>query len=528
MTLQAQLRLIAIVTLLSLGGVIVYSIIQLGLLRGDFDRYRNQQLFSDNLAAIKSEALAVSRLDPMLIESEAKLGATNTRVLALQQPLTQFAPAGTDVEKIAHIATLWNENVQGFKLAFEIASTSPEDALTAPDMLYRSKIEPMIADIDKLIETNQSGAIKAEQAISRTVEQIIWIIVVPLVFAGITIVVFQAVFNRRLKDRVDEVIAAMSHLLDGNLTHRLPAGYADEIGAMAATVNTFVARFETILREVNASAGLTILAADKVSNVTQSASSNAQMQSEKVFNAKIAIEEMHRTVMKIAANAEQANKVALRTRDDVQMSANIGRATITGLAKLDDTISHSANTMNGLEQSLKQIGSISKVIRDIAEQTNLLALNAAIEAARAGEYGRGFAVVANEVRVLSERTNSSAKDISNLLNGVQQSANNAVEVMSAARKEAQNGVAHGRKISEVLVSIEGSMQAVVDSMQQIALATQSQSDASTQIAAHIEAVSDITASTSSDIEVTRGEMNGLTTTSQTLHRTIAQFRFAPA
>jgi methyl-accepting chemotaxis protein len=498
------------------------------MLRGDFGKYRNQQSFNDNLAAIKSEALAVSRLDPMLLESEAKLAASDTRVLALQQQVAQLTPVGTDAERITRIATLWNENVKGFKLAFEIAATSPEDALTAPDMLYRSKIEPMIADIDSLVETNQNDAIKAEQAISRTVDHIIWIIVVPLVFAGITIIVFQAVFNRRLKERVDEVISAMSHLLDGNLTHRLPASYADEIGTMATTVNTLVARFETILREVNASAGQTIIAANKVSCVTQSASNNAQMQSEKVFNAKVAIEEMHRSVMEIATNADHATKVALDTRDELQKSAAIGHATICSLAKLDDTISHSANTMNGLEQSLKQIGTISKVIRDIAEQTNLLALNAAIEAARAGEYGRGFAVVADEIRVLSERTNSSAKDISNLLNGVQQSANGAVEVMSAARREAQNGVVQGRKISDVLVSVEGSMQIVVDSMQQIALATQNQSATSTRIAAHIEAVSDITASTSSDIEVTRGEMSGLTTTSQTLHRTIAQFRFAPA
>jgi len=525
MTLQAQLRLIALITMFSLTGVIIFSVIQLGSLRSAFNDYEVRQTLSTQLSTIKSEALSILRADPMLFETEQRLRLADSKVLALHSETLKSVIAEADRMKLAEVLGYWQKYVKGLDLAMKIASTNPEDAITAQDMLYRLHIEPMIANIDAIVFSNQDALSQSEADIKADVNQIIWIVVLPLMFAGGVILVFQARFNRHLKKRVDDVILAMDHLIKGDLTHRLPTSHTDEIGVMAGTVNTFIASFESILRDVSASADQTMKASNKVHQMTHVVSSNAQMQSEKVSEASTSIQEMRQTISTIAENANFAAEAAKRTQVQVHEGATVGKQTLFALSHLDSSMEGSVQTMENLNSTIRKVNDISKVIKDIADQTNLLALNAAIEAARAGEYGRGFAVVADEIRMLSERTSLSAKDISELLKAVQISAANAVTVMRSAREEAKSGVLHGEKTDAVLAEIGLSMRLVADRMHQIAEATQEQSVSGKYISTHIAEVNVIATNTNNDIVNTRNEMAGLANTSEVLHRSVSRFRF---
>ncbi|MCX7192470.1 MAG: methyl-accepting chemotaxis protein [Proteobacteria bacterium] len=526
MTLQAQLRLIAIITLISLSGVVIFAVIQLSMLRNTFDQYQNQQVYAANLSAIKSEALAISRADPILQETAQELALADKKIHTLHQSTLLAAQPGVDQAKLKQLLNAWEAYAKGLALATRIASTSPADAVTAQDMLYGMHTGPMITDINALLEANKSAWADSNASINSAVDRIIWIIVLPLVFAGIVIIAFQARFNRHLKKRVDDVIRAMDHLINGDLTHRLPTSHADEIGVMACTVNSFIANFESILREVNLSSEQASKASGKVLQMTHAVSTNANAQSAKASNANDSIQEMRSTIFAIAENANFAADAANRTREQVREGSEAGRQTLDAISNLDITMNESVQTMDGLNQTLNRVNDISKIIKDIAGQTNLLALNAAIEAARAGEHGRGFAVVADEVRILSDRTANSARDITELLNEVQISAQNAVSVMQSARETAKVGVTRGKKTDAVLAEIGDSMQLVALRMQQIAQATQEQSTSGELIAAHMAEVHSISANTSDDLDNTRDEMEGLARASEVLHRSVSRFRFS--
>lgn len=138
-------------------------------------------------------------------------------------------------------------------------------------------------------------------------------------------------------------------------------------------------------------------------------------------------------------------------------SLNLVKEGITNIEAVVSQINDLNQLVEQSTQNIKQLEQLSKLIEDfatsiskIAAKTNMLSLNASIEAARAGEQGRGFAVVAKQVGELAAQSTKSSKDISDTVREVQGFVETMVDSMNDIHKMSVKQHDKASEISELL------------------------------------------------------------------------------
>jgi methyl-accepting chemotaxis protein len=258
------------------------------------------------------------------------------------------------------------------------------------------------------------------------------------------------------------------------------------------------------------SAKVSVQAASAIDEVTstmhemsinvQNVVKNTQLQASSVAETSASIDQMVTSIQRVADTAKLLVDISHRSREEARVGMETMDKATTGLNRASQAIQSSAEIIDVLGRRADSIGKIIEVIDDLAEQTNLLALNAAIEAARAGEHGLGFAVVAEEVRKLAEKSTQSTKEISELIQGIQKEAREAVDNMEKSTSMVQDGLTLNKDLSLALDKISDVVSEVYKYSQEIGAATMEQSSGSSQIAKATNRLTEITQEINSSVE----------------------------
>ncbi|WP_174874558.1 methyl-accepting chemotaxis protein [Vogesella oryzae] len=238
-----------------------------------------------------------------------------------------------------------------------------------------------------------------------------------------------------------------------DLTRRIEVARQDEVGEVAAAINSLLENFRHALNRTSEHASELELAARELADKAAAAANSSGEQRESAALMHGYSQELGGSVHQIEQVASDASRAASASSDAATQGSRSLVAAVEEVNRISGTLDAAAGSLHSLEESASQISTIIGVIHDIAEQTNLLALNAAIEAARAGEFGRGFAVVADEVRKLAERTSSATGEISGMIGSMQSATGSAVDAMRQSVTLAANGAAITGEARQAIDSI---------------------------------------------------------------------------
>lgn len=333
---------------------------------------------------------------------------------------------------------------------------------------------------------------EATQAISHLSRLMLLISVGCLVLACMAILILAKKFAKPITIMRDECLL----LAQGDLQKReLSVTSEDEIGQLASGFQEMGATLRTLIGQVHtqseqlaasseqltASADQSALAANQVAASITDVANGAIEQLTAATETSAIVEQMSASIEQVSATtnavAEQSIRAASKAHEG---SSNVNKA-VEQMIQIEQTVNHSAQVVADLGQRSKEIGQIVETISGIAGQTNLLALNAAIEAARAGEQGRGFAVVAEEVRKLAEQSQAAAKQIAELIGGIQDDTESAVQAMDHGTREVKLGADVVNSAGQAFDEIVTVVSQVSDQVREIAAAIDQMAVGSQQI-----------------------------------------------
>ncbi len=256
---------------------------------------------------------------------------------------------------------------------------------------------------------------------------------------------------------------------------------------MGATSQEIAAKMDELFRlvdQVSSSIHQMSSVSGQVSHSVETLSATAQQTA-------ASIAEMDQNIGQVRRSAERTGSVAEEAARDALSGKQAVDATVAGVEALRGMVEESTGVIRTLARRSGEIGGILTTISDVAEQTGLLALNASIIAAQAGRHGSGFGVVANEIKSLATRTKASAKEITGIVHGLQQMAQQAVESTESGRAQVQEEVERAREAGGRLDCILASSEESRSQAAEIASATQEQAEASRQITQAVGQVADM-------------------------------------
>lgn len=422
------------------------------------------------------------------------------------------------------------------------ADTKNEATFAIANGKLKDSSEAMYSGINRMIEDAKKSSQEAKTTLqkgymSALATSIVSITICVAAFLFAAVVVQRKIISPIVKSKkeIDDIINDIDER-KGDLTKRITVQSDDEISALGMGINAFIERLQGILGMVSGSS-------ENMDKIAGEVSERVHRSNNSVSDLSSLTEELAATMTQIGSDTARINDNAASVNQDViviadrsseinnysvEMKEHAEKMEKMAQTNMDVTKEKVELILSELNKAIEDSKSIDKIndltgdILNIAQQTNLLALNASIEAARAGEVGRGFAVVAHEIGDLADASRNTASHIQEIntviVEAVHSLAGHSQDLIEylneSIMEDFSTFVKAGTEYHDNATYIEEAMgefnkktETLKDTVEQIATAIDSISNAIDEGAQGVNGTADSVQDLAADIEIISNEMN---------------------
>lgn len=247
-------------------------------------------------------------------------------------------------------------------------------------------------------------------------------------------IIISFIMGRRLMRPLVKVSAIIEDVANGNIDadFSVVKESNDEIGLIIEKMKELTQSLGSIVGrirnssdtmssnsyELNDTSSQTLAANNEISKAVEDVAEGSTGMAASISKINENLLEMSNETKDINASVDEIKNQTAAVQDSSKIMNDKIKSMQDSSHKMDEGISAISKRIETVNTTVDKVSNIVSVIEEISSETNLLSLNASIEAARAGDAGKGFAVVAQEIRVLSDNTNTELENIKQIISSL--------------------------------------------------------------------------------------------------------------